>query len=162
MKKFLFTNANFKSCVTLFSWLVHDCFWKNFPTRAKQMPSKVLFVGKKKRRPYCNDNSDRKVFSLSFTVIYSWEIKRLHTDKTYVYYVFYLRVRLYKHQVNTDSISWAPLYCLYLEWIVPLWRFSYPLASFVWYTIKYQKFISTYLSRGFNVDLQSAAKSSKS
>ena len=29
----------------------HNAFWRNFPARAKQMPSKVLFVGKKSRRP---------------------------------------------------------------------------------------------------------------
>ena len=62
-----------KSCVTLFSWLVHkklktkfnnlfyrmilntkrihNSFWRNFPARAKQMLLNVLFVGKKKRRP---------------------------------------------------------------------------------------------------------------
>ena len=26
---------------------IRDSFWRNFPERAKQMPSKVLFVGKK-------------------------------------------------------------------------------------------------------------------
>ena len=30
---------------------IHNSFWRNFPARAKQTPSKVLFVGKKKRRP---------------------------------------------------------------------------------------------------------------
>ena len=30
---------------------IHNSFWRNFPARAKQMPSKVLFVDKKKRRP---------------------------------------------------------------------------------------------------------------
>ena len=29
---------------------IHNSFWRNFPERAKQMPSNVLFVGKKKRR----------------------------------------------------------------------------------------------------------------
>ena len=29
---------------------IHNSFWRNFPARARQMPSKVLFVGKKKRR----------------------------------------------------------------------------------------------------------------
>ena len=29
---------------------IHNSFWRNFPARAKQMPSKVLIVGKKKRR----------------------------------------------------------------------------------------------------------------
>ena len=41
---------------------IHNSFWTNFPARAKQMPSKVLFVGKRKRRqrpfdhcaPKCN------------------------------------------------------------------------------------------------------------
>ena len=27
---------------------IHNSFWRNFPARAKQMPSKVLFVGKRK------------------------------------------------------------------------------------------------------------------
>ena len=33
---------------------IHNSFWRNFPARAKQMPSIVLFVGKKKRqsRPF--------------------------------------------------------------------------------------------------------------
>ena len=30
---------------------IHNSFWRNFPARAKQTPSKVLFVVKKKRRP---------------------------------------------------------------------------------------------------------------
>ena len=30
---------------------IHNSFWSNFPARAKQMPSKVLIVDKKKRRP---------------------------------------------------------------------------------------------------------------
>ena len=30
--------------------IIHDSFWRDFPARAKQMPSKVLFVGEKKRR----------------------------------------------------------------------------------------------------------------
>ena len=30
----------------------HNSFWRNFPQRAKQMPSKVLFFGKKTRRPF--------------------------------------------------------------------------------------------------------------
>ena len=29
---------------------IHNSFWGNFPARAKQMPSKVLFAGKKERR----------------------------------------------------------------------------------------------------------------
>ena len=29
---------------------IHNSFWRNFSARAKQMPSKVLFVGEKKRR----------------------------------------------------------------------------------------------------------------
>ena len=29
---------------------IHNSFWRNFPARAKQMPSKVSFVGEKKRR----------------------------------------------------------------------------------------------------------------
>ena len=30
---------------------IHNSFGGNFPARAKEMPSKVLFAGKKKRRP---------------------------------------------------------------------------------------------------------------
>ena len=30
---------------------IHNSFWRNFPVRAKQTPSNVLFVAKKKRRP---------------------------------------------------------------------------------------------------------------
>ena len=38
---------------------IHNSFWRNFPARAKQMPSKVLLVGKKKRRPRPFDRSLR-------------------------------------------------------------------------------------------------------
>ena len=30
---------------------IYNSFWRNFPATAKQMPSKVLIVGKKKPRP---------------------------------------------------------------------------------------------------------------
>ena len=30
---------------------VQNSFWRNFPARAKQTPSQVLFVAKKKQRP---------------------------------------------------------------------------------------------------------------
>ena len=30
---------------------IQNSFWRNFPARNKQMPSKVLIVGKEKRRP---------------------------------------------------------------------------------------------------------------
>ena len=30
---------------------IHNSFWRNLSVRAKQMPLKVLFVDKKKRRP---------------------------------------------------------------------------------------------------------------
>ena len=36
----------------LYTKIIHNSFWRNFPARAKQMPSKVLFVGKKKRWPW--------------------------------------------------------------------------------------------------------------
>ena len=31
---------------------IHNPFWRNFPSRAKQMPSKVSYVSKKKRRHF--------------------------------------------------------------------------------------------------------------
>ena len=31
---------------------IHNSFWRDFPSIAKQMPSKVLFVGRKTRRPF--------------------------------------------------------------------------------------------------------------
>ena len=31
---------------------IHNPFWRNFPARAKQMPSKVSYVSKKKRRHF--------------------------------------------------------------------------------------------------------------
>ena len=48
-------NTKFNSFFT--EWLqikkprIHNSFWRNFPTIAKQMPSKVLFVSKKTRQP---------------------------------------------------------------------------------------------------------------
>ena len=38
---------------------IHNSFWGNFPARAKQMPSKVLIVNKKKRRPRPPQNCNR-------------------------------------------------------------------------------------------------------
>ena len=37
--------------MTLNTKRIHNSFWRNFSAKAKQMPSKVLFVGKKKRPP---------------------------------------------------------------------------------------------------------------
>ena len=47
---------------------IHNSFWGNFPARAKQMPSKVLFAGKKKRwqRPF--GHCAPKLYSLQATV----------------------------------------------------------------------------------------------
>ena len=44
---------------------IHNSFWRNFPARAKQMPSKVLFVGKKKRRPRPLGHCASKLWSLA-------------------------------------------------------------------------------------------------
>ena len=43
---------------------IHNSFWRNFPARAKQMPSKVLFVGKKKREPRPFGHCAAKLLSL--------------------------------------------------------------------------------------------------
>ena len=44
---------------------IHNSFWGNFPARAKQTPSKVLFVAKKKRRPRPFGNRATKLYSLA-------------------------------------------------------------------------------------------------
>ena len=44
---------------------IHKSFWRNFPARAKQMLSKVLFVGKKKRRPRPFGHCAPKLWSLA-------------------------------------------------------------------------------------------------
>ena len=43
----------------------HYSFWRNFPARAKQMSSKVLFVGKKERRPRPFGRCTPKLWSLA-------------------------------------------------------------------------------------------------
>ena len=47
---------------------MHNSFWGNFPARAKQMHSKILFVGKKKRRPRLFGHCEQKLKSLQATV----------------------------------------------------------------------------------------------
>ena len=44
---------------------IHNSLWRNFPARAKQMPSKVLFVGKKKRRRRPLGHCAPKLWSLA-------------------------------------------------------------------------------------------------
>jgi len=44
---------------------IHNSFWGNFPAIAKQMPSKVLTVGKKKRRPWPPGHYAPKLYSLA-------------------------------------------------------------------------------------------------
>ena len=44
---------------------IRNSFWRNFPARAKQMPVKVLFVGKKKRRPRPFGHHASKLLSLA-------------------------------------------------------------------------------------------------
>ena len=51
---------------------IHNSFWRNFPARAKQMPSKVLFVGKKKRRPRPFGHYAPKLQSLA--TVFEWKI----------------------------------------------------------------------------------------
>ena len=43
---------------------IHNSFWRNFPARAKQTPSKVLFVAMKKRRPRPFGHCAPKLWSL--------------------------------------------------------------------------------------------------
>ena len=43
---------------------IHNSFWRNFPARAKEMPSKVLFIGKK-NGPYAI-KTDKKIYLLAY------------------------------------------------------------------------------------------------
>ena len=52
---------------------IHNSFWRNFPARAKQMPSKVLFVGKKKRRPRQFGHCAPKLETFRFWEEYDYE-----------------------------------------------------------------------------------------
>ena len=44
---------------------IHNSFWRNFPARAIQTPSKVLFVAKKKRWPRPFGHRAPKLLSLA-------------------------------------------------------------------------------------------------
>ena len=44
---------------------IHNSFWRNLPATAKQMPSKVLFVRKKKRRPRPVGHRAPKLYSFA-------------------------------------------------------------------------------------------------
>ena len=44
---------------------IHNSFWRNFPARAKQTPSKLFFVPKKKRRPRPFGHRAPKLLSLA-------------------------------------------------------------------------------------------------
>ena len=44
---------------------IHNSFWRNIPVRGKKMSSKVLFVGKKKRRPRPFGHCAPKLWSLA-------------------------------------------------------------------------------------------------
>ena len=63
----------------LFYWIVfntkriHNSFWRNLLERAKQMPSKLVFVGKKMRRPF--DRSSRaEIIMRSLATANEWKI----------------------------------------------------------------------------------------
>ena len=43
---------------------IHNSFWRNFPARAKEMPSKVLFISKK-NGPYAI-KTDKKIYLLAY------------------------------------------------------------------------------------------------
>ena len=68
---------------------IHNSFWRNFPARATQIPSKVLFVGKKKRRPRPFGHYAPKLQSLA--TVFEW--------KTIIFVLNYLTVLVY-----TDTI----------------------------------------------------------
>ena len=44
---------------------IHNSSWRNFPARAKQTPSKVLIVGKKKRQPRLPGHYAPKLYLLA-------------------------------------------------------------------------------------------------
>ena len=52
---------------------IYNSFWRNFPPGAKQMPSKVLFVGKKKRRPRPFGHCAPKLETFRFWEEYDYE-----------------------------------------------------------------------------------------
>lgn len=120
----------------------------------------------------CNDNPRLRQKIARFLCFscysYSWEVEQdfLVKMSDFVFITikrasvtFFPVSPLIRTLVNTDAINQVPLYCFCLG--CGLKCLSYPLASFVWYTIKY-KFISIYIHhRGFNVDLQSVTKSNK-
>ena len=49
--------------------IIHNSFWRNLSARAEQMPSKVLFVGKKKTRPRAVRLLRAKIVIVEFKII---------------------------------------------------------------------------------------------
>ena len=49
--------------------IIHNPFWRKFSARAEQMPSKVLFVGKKKTRPRAVRLLGAKIVIVEFKII---------------------------------------------------------------------------------------------
>ena len=47
---------------------IHNSFWRKFPTIAKQMPSKVLFVSKKTRLPFGHLRTKIVIVSINFVL----------------------------------------------------------------------------------------------
>ena len=86
----------------------HNSFWRNFPARAKQMPWKVLIVGKKKRRPRPPGHYAPKLKSLA-TVFELKIIIFVLNDLTVLVHILkqlFTSVSVLRSSVNNND--WSP------------------------------------------------------
>ena len=77
---------------------IHNSFWRNFHAIAKQMPSKVLFVGKKNRRP----RTAAVVRSLRAKIVIFTTVNEL---KIIIFVLNYLTVLVYTKTIIQVSVS---------------------------------------------------------
>ena len=74
---------------------IKNSFWRNFPARAKQMPSKVLFVSNKKRRPRPFGHRASKL----------WTLTTVNELKIIIFELKYLTVLVYTKTIIRLSVG---------------------------------------------------------
>ena len=75
---------------------IHHSFWRNFPARAKQTPSKVLFVAKKKRRTRPFGHRARAKIVI---------VSNSNGSKIIIFVLNYLTVLVYTKTINQLSVG---------------------------------------------------------
>ena len=72
---------------------IHN-FWRNFPKLAKKMPSKVLFVSKKTRRPFAHLRAK-----------FVWTVGHIKWVKNHLFVLNYLNVFEYTKTIIHLSVG---------------------------------------------------------